>query len=54
MNSLMVEHEFVLIIRNQGRTVQRPFSFTCGVVAVIARWAHNPKVVGLIPTPATI
>ena len=25
----------------------------CGVEQLVARWAHNPKVVGSSPTPAT-
>ena len=26
----------------------------CGVEQLVARWAHNPKVVGSSPAPATI
>lgn len=25
----------------------------CGVIAVVATWAHNPVVAGSIPAPAT-
>ena len=31
-----------------------PFNFTAGWSSSVARWAHNPKVVGSNPAPATI
>jgi hypothetical protein len=30
-----------------------PMNADCGVEQLVARWAHNPKVVGSSPTPAT-
>jgi hypothetical protein len=31
----------------------KPLTTYCGVEQLVARWAHNPKVVGSSPTPAT-
>jgi hypothetical protein len=31
----------------------KTFKIYCGVEQLVARWAHNPKVVGSSPTPAT-
>ena len=37
----------------QPRLAKRHIKIYCGVEQLVARWAHNPKVVGSSPAPAT-
>ena len=42
------------IDKNQKRLYIKRLIMIAGWSSLVARWAHNPKVVGSNPTPATI